>query len=202
MKKHFHRLVLAAILLLGALFVSSAVYAEDEHHHKSFGYTGNTEYHWIECVGDGICPDNWILDYGPHIFYGGYICGICKYDQRLGHNVNQCITDITINSVPPAAGNPVYTPPNFGQDTYHMVSYTYGPTPPGGTGAVFGYNTAYELHITLETEPGYRFDEVVPPSATINGQPAYFGHISDSLGFVRYTFPATEPEPLLSPDEA
>ena len=108
MKKYFRMLLTLAFIALfcasGIGMTASRAEEEKPQEHKSMSWTGNDEFHWRVCIGEGECPEGNILDYGPHDFHGGYVCNDCGYDQRVGFGGSSHVSNVGVYIPAPEAG--------------------------------------------------------------------------------------------------
>ena len=195
-KRQVLYVLLSAVLLLCLGTYKANAEEEQPHQHKSFVWSCDESYHWHICVGDGVCPDNWIFDYGPHDYKGGDVCVVCGYDRRNDQRMGTLwVTEMNVLIPAPAAGDYMYTYPMYDASQATVSGYSYDPPIPGGMQGVFDYGTTYTITIDIESVPGHWFVEHAPTPCTVNGQPAEFIYVNGSQAKIRYTFPPTAAAP-------
>ena len=128
---------------------------------------------------------------------GTDVCYVTYTFPATGAEQKQTINSVNITIAPPVAGQPFATTCEVSTQGVRVSGIRWYYTDERGDASTLAeYNTEYAVNVFLDSEINYKFAPAYEIKATVNGQNnTQPQDISQRSIYVRYVFPATDPEP-------
>ena len=128
---------------------------------------------------------------------GTDVCYVTYTFPATGAEQKQTINSVNITIAPPVAGQPFATTCEVSTQGVSVGGIRWYYTDGRGDASTLAeYNTEYAVNVFLDSATNYKFAPASEITATVNGQNnTQPQDISQRSIYVRYVFPATDPEP-------